>query len=135
MKSCISKREKNNLNSIIVFSFSMYNVINYVKLLKASGNAEFGTIFDATNSFDIFIGSNKEFPMMGLRWLMSFIKIHFSSIKNCKCITVLQLVLFNICMKIRFTLESKSWYLEWNILFKYLQFRLIQIEVSLSTTF
>jgi hypothetical protein len=73
--------------------------------------------------------------MMGLRWLMSFIKIHFSSIKNCKCITVLQLVLFNICMKIRFTLESKSWYLEWNILFKYLQFRLIQIEVSLSTTF
>jgi hypothetical protein len=67
MKSCISKREKNNLNSIIVFSFSMYNVINYVKLLKASGNAEFGTIFDATNSFDIFIGSNKEFPMMGLR--------------------------------------------------------------------
>ena len=38
-----------------------------LKQMKASGNAEFGTIYDATNSFDIYIGSNKEFPMMGLR--------------------------------------------------------------------
>ena len=35
--------------------------------LKASGNIEFGTLFDATNSFEIFVGSNTEFPMMGLR--------------------------------------------------------------------
>ena len=48
-------------------SWSMYNVVVYVQILKASGNAELGTIFDATNSFDIFIGSSKEFPMMGLR--------------------------------------------------------------------
>ena len=37
--------------------------------LKASGNTEFGTVFDATNSFDLYVGSGKEFPMMKLRYI------------------------------------------------------------------
>jgi hypothetical protein len=35
--------------------------------MQASGNTAFGTLFDATSGFDIFIGDNDEFPMMGIR--------------------------------------------------------------------
>jgi len=51
---------------LILVNLTIYN-LSLKLIVKASGNAEFGTIFDATNSFDIFIGSDKEFPMMGLR--------------------------------------------------------------------
>ena len=34
---------------------------------QASGNMEFGTVFDASNSFNVFIGSPSEFPMLKLR--------------------------------------------------------------------
>jgi hypothetical protein len=53
-------------NSISIFS-KLYLIVSILNMIKASGNVEFGTLFDATNSFDLYIGSNKEFPMMGLR--------------------------------------------------------------------
>ena len=54
---------------LILFNILLLNLFYYnLKFkLKASGNTEFGTVLDATNSFDLYVGSGKEFPMMQLR--------------------------------------------------------------------